>query len=72
MVARPPRRLRIAQGLVEREAALLLGRPVVAVAHRPVGCQNSGRAGGIGLPRAPEYVPRELVEQKHQGERALG
>jgi hypothetical protein len=57
---------------VEEAAQGGLDLPVKALLDRPVGRVNRRRIGAVGPPRAAEHVAGKLVEQEHEGERAVG
>ena len=57
---------------VEEQPPGRRNEPVEAPCERPVGNGARRRVGRIGARRAAKDVARDLVEQQHQGERALG
>src|SRR5215472_3125433 len=57
---------------VEKPPPRLGNQPVEPAGERPVGGGTRDRVGGVGARLVAKDVARDLVEQQHQGERALG
>lgn len=63
--------LRVLQRQIEEPADVALRRQIVPGLKRAVREHSRQRVGGEGVRRAPEAVPRKLVQQDQQRQRAL-
>ncbi len=64
--------LRMLEGQVEEPADVALDLQVLSGLKRVPRDGPRQRIGGEGMARAPEGIPRKLVQQDQQGQRALG
>jgi hypothetical protein len=67
-----PQFLRVHEWQVEEAPERGVDLPVVAALDCAVGCHEGGRIGPVDLPRAPEHVARQLVEDEDDCQRTVG